>query len=76
MMISCQHLLNSPIALHWWWSVGAIEVWHLLVIMKGKDPPNHIVTLSHKAWLKAVLKSAHFGCRWGWRGEARNRGIC
>lgn len=70
--VSFPHVSNSPIALHWRWSVGAIEVWHLLVIMKGEDPPNNIVTLGHKAWLKAVLKCANFGCRWGWRGEAGN----
>lgn len=72
MMISNPLLLNSPIALHWRWFVGAVEVRHLLVIVKREDPPNNIVTLGHKAWMKTVLKCAHFGCRWGWRGDARN----
>lgn len=63
--------LNLPIALHWWWSVGAVKVWHFLVIMKGKDPPNNIVALCHKAWLEAILNHAHFG----WSGEAGHLGI-
>lgn len=71
-IISIAHILNSPIALHWWWSVGAVDVWHLLVIVKGEDPPDNKVTLGHKAWRKAFVKRAHIGCRWRCRGDASN----
>lgn len=58
-------LLHSPIALHRRGSIGAVEVWHLLVIVNWEDSPNYILTLSHKTWLIVVLKLAHTGCRLG-----------
>lgn len=48
-----------PIACYWHWSVGVVEVRHILVEMKGKHSPNYKVTMSLKSWLKAVLKPAH-----------------
>lgn len=68
-MISIPYLLNSPIALHWWWSVGAVEVRHLLIIVKGEYSTNNIVTPGHEAWLKAILNLTHLGCKWDWRTE-------
>ncbi len=66
------YLLNSPIAHHSVWSVGAVKIWHLLVVVKGKDSPNNIVTLGHKARLEAALKHAYFCCKLCLRGESRN----
>lgn len=61
--------LNSPIALHWWWYVGAVEVRHLLVIVKGEYSTNNKVALGHKIWLEGILKLTDLGCKRGCRTE-------
>lgn len=56
-------LLNSPIAFHWLRSIGAIEVRHLLVIVKREYSSDDKVTFGHKARLKVVLNYAHACCQ-------------
>lgn len=58
-------LLNSPVAFHWLRSVSAVEVWHLLVIVKREYSSDSEVAVGHKARLKVVLNHTHTRCQQG-----------